>query len=218
MEQNKDKSHITQSKEELKSEQHVGNETNEDDKNPTMDASETKELVEENVQEENREEQTDKQDQDVQQIKENLEKTEAELAATKDQLMRMQAEFVNFRKRKEKEMLDTIRFANEELIKTLLPIVDNFGRTLDAIEKTDNLAAIKEGIRIVDHSMKYQLEKIGVKPIDCLNKDFDAQYHDAISSVPVEEDEKKGKVLDEVEKGYMLKDKVIRFSKVIVGE
>jgi len=218
MEQNKDKSHVTQSEEEVKSGQDVQGETNGDNKNISMDTSDTQDPVKETVEEKNQEEQTLAEEQDVQQLREKLEETEAELASAKEQLMRMQAEFINFRKRKEKEMLDTIRFANEELIKTLLPIVDNFDRTLDAIEKTDNLTAIKDGIRIVDHSMKHQLEKIGVKPIDCLNKDFDAQYHDAISCVPVEEEEKKGKVIDEVEKGYMLKDKVIRFSKVIVGE
>jgi len=111
-----------------------------------------------------------------------------------------------------------VRFANEDLIKNLLPILDNFDRTLDAIEKSDNLAAIKEGISLVDSSMKYQLQKIGLEPIACKGKPFDPALHDAISSLEVEEEEKKGTILDEVERGYVLKDKVIRFSKVIVAE
>ncbi len=151
-------------------------------------------------------------------LKKQLEKSQLEAQEYKDQLIRMQAEFSNFRKRKEKEMGDMIRFANEDLIKILLPILDNFDRTLDAIEKTDNLAAVKEGIELVDASMKRSLEKVGLTPIDCKDQDFDPSFHEAISSLEVEEEDKKGKILDEVEKGYILKDKVIRFSKVIVAE
>ncbi|MCL4167905.1 UNVERIFIED_CONTAM: hypothetical protein GTU68_048823 [Idotea baltica] len=114
-------------------------------------------------------------------------------------------------------MSDTVRYANQELILLLLPIIDNFDRTLDAIEKTDNLAAIKDGISVVEKSMKNQLTKIGLEPIASVEKEFDSELHEAVTSVPVE-DGKKGKVIDEVEKGYKLKDKVIRFSKVIVGE
>lgn len=141
----------------------------------------------------------------------------AELEEQKNLALRLQADFQNFRKRKEKEMSDTVRYANQELILLLLPIIDNFDRTLDAIEKTDNLAAIKDGISVVEKSMKNQLTKIGLEPIQSVEKEFDSELHEAVTSVPVEDD-KKGKVIDEVEKGYRLKDKVIRFSKVIVGE
>ena len=151
-------------------------------------------------------------------LEDQLEASQRETQEYKDQLMRLQAEFSNFRKRKEKEMGEMIRFANEDLIKTILPILDNFDRTLDAIEKSDNLAAIKEGIGMVDSSMRQQLEKVGLKPIICKEQPFDPNYHDAISSLEVEDESKKGTILDEVEKGYMLKDKVIRFSKVIVAE
>lgn len=132
--------------------------------------------------------------------------------------MRLQADFINFRKRKEKEMSDTVRFANEDLVKELLPVLDNFDRTLDAIEKTDNLAAVKEGIALVSNSMRRQLNKIGLEPIESRGQEFDVNLHDAITSMPVEEEEKKGLVIDEVEKGYKLKEKVIRFSKVVIGE
>ena len=155
---------------------------------------------------------------EVSSLKQQLEQSQQEAQEYKDQLIRMQAEFANFRKRKEKEMGEMIRFANEDLIKILLPILDNFDRTLDAIEKTDNLTAIKEGIEMVDGSMKRSLEKVGLQPIDCKDQAFDPAFHEAISSLEVEEEDKKGKILDEVEKGYLLKDKVIRFSKVIVAE
>jgi molecular chaperone GrpE len=133
-------------------------------------------------------------------------------------VLRLQADFDNFRKRKAKEMSDNIRFANRDLLVNILPVLDNFDRTLDAIEKTDNLAAIKEGISMVDSSMKRQLTKIGLEPIDAKGKEFDVDLHEAISTVPVDDEEQKGKVIDEIEKGYRFKDRVIRFSKVIVGE
>ena len=137
---------------------------------------------------------------------------------SKDKELRLQAEFDNFRKRKTKEAADSIRFANQDLLKTLLPVLDNFGRTLDAIEKTDNLASIKEGIAMVDSSLHRQLNKIGLEPIVAKGKEFDIDFHEAISSIPIDDEEMKGKVIEEVEKGYKFKDRVIRFSKVIVGE
>ena len=151
-------------------------------------------------------------------IKNSLLKAEAEKADLKDQLMRLNAEFINFRKRKEKEVSDSIRFANVDLLKKLLPILDNFDRTLDSIEKTDNLAAIKEGITLVDKSMRQQFGKVGLEPIESIGTEFDTDLHEAVVSIPTEEEDKKGKVVDVVEKGYKLKDRVIRFSKVIVGE
>ena len=147
-----------------------------------------------------------------------LRNAKTEVDAHKDKSLRLQADFDNFRKRKSKEMADNIRFANQDLLKNLLPVLDNFGRTLDAIEKTDNMAAVKEGIAMVDSNMQRQLTKIGLEPIEAKGKEFDSEYHEAISSVPIDDEEMKGKVIDEIEKGYKFKDRVIRFSKVIVGE
>ena len=134
------------------------------------------------------------------------------------QAMRLQADFVNFRKRQEKEATQTIRFANEDLLTKLLPILDNFDRTLDTIEKTDNLTAVKDGISMVAKSMRKQLNKVGLEPIESKGKTFDSEIHEAITTIPVEEEAQKGIVIDEVEKGYKLKDRVIRYSKVVVGE
>jgi molecular chaperone GrpE len=147
-----------------------------------------------------------------------LRDTRNQLQQSSEQLLRLQAEFQNFRKRKEKETAQQLRFANEDLLKTLLPILDNFDRTLEAIEKTDNLTAIKEGIQLVDASMKRQLKKTGLEPIESKGKPFDPAFHEAITTVPVDDEAMKGQVIDEIEKGYQLKDRVIRFSKVIVGE
>jgi molecular chaperone GrpE len=147
-----------------------------------------------------------------------VDKLRQALSDSDDKYLRLQAEFQNFRKRKERELGEAIRFANADLLLKLLPILDNFERTLDAIDKTDNLAAIKEGISLVDQSMKKQFEKVGLKPIESVGKVFNVELHEAITAVSVDDEGKKGKVIDEVEKGYMLKDKVLRFSKVVVGE
>lgn len=147
-----------------------------------------------------------------------LRTAEEEAQQAKEQAIRLQADFVNFRKRQEKEAAQTIRFANEDLLGKLLPILDNFDRTLDSIEKTDNLSAIKEGIGMVEKSMRKQLNKVGLEPIEAKGKPFDSEVHEAITTVPVGDEEQKGMVIDEVEKGYKLKDRVIRYAKVVVGE
>ena len=151
-------------------------------------------------------------------LEKELTEAKENLNEATEQNLRLQADFENFRKRKIKEQADTIRFSNQELMVNLLPVIDNFERTLKAIEKTDNLTAIKEGIDLVNNSMFKQLNKVGLEPIESIGKEFDSEVHEAISTVPVEDDSKKGMVIDEVEKGYKLKERVIRFSKVIVGE
>ncbi len=154
----------------------------------------------------------------IAQLKLKLRESEEEKKQLSERVLRLQADFDNFRKRKTKELADGIRFANQDLILQLLPILDNFDRTLKAIEGTDNLTAIKEGIELVSSNFRKQFSKIGVEPIDSIGKDFDSEIHEAITSIPVEEEEKKGAVVDEVEKGYKFKDRIIRFSKVIVVE
>ena len=154
----------------------------------------------------------------IAQLKLKLRESEDEKKQLSERVLRLQADFDNFRKRKTKELADGIRFANQDLILQLLPILDNFDRTLKAIEGTDNLTAIKEGIELVSSNFRKQFSKIGVEPIESVGKDFDSEIHEAITSIPVEEEEKKGAVVDEVEKGYKFKDRIIRFSKVIVGE
>lgn len=142
----------------------------------------------------------------------------SELLDAKEQNLRLQADFTNFRKRKDKETADTIAYANEGLIKQILPILDDFERTLSAIDSSDNLAAIKGGIDIVAKNITHILSKIGVSAIEAKGQPFDSQFHEAITSLPVEHEHEKGLVFDEVEKGYKLKEKVIRFSKVVVTE
>lgn len=136
---------------------------------------------------------------------------------SQDLYMRLMAEFDNFRKRSRREMDAFREYASETVLSALLPVLDDFGRTLTVMEKTDNLASIKEGISLVTEKLHKTLEKEGLNEIKATGTPFDSALHEAIHSVEVEE-AKKGTVLEEVEKGYRLKDKVIRYSKVIVGE
>jgi molecular chaperone GrpE len=147
-----------------------------------------------------------------------LREAQQEAEEAKAHALRLQADFQNFRRRQEKELINSARFANEDLLKQLLPILDNFDRTLDAMEKTDNLSAIKDGIGIVEKSMRKQLTKAGLEIIAAKGKPFNSELHDAITTIPVEDDSQKGHVLEEVEKGYRLKERVLRYAKVVVGE
>ncbi|WNJ21235.1 nucleotide exchange factor GrpE [Pontibacter sp. G13] len=179
---------------------------------PEGDSADTQAMPEENLTD------LDKAKEIVARYQVELRNTEKERDSLKNQLMRLQADFENQRKRQRKELGDTVRFANQDLLKDLLPVLDNFDRTLKAIDKTDNLAAIKEGIGMVSSSMQRQLAKIGLEPIKAVGEDFDSNFHEAVTSIPAPDESQVGKVIDEVEKGYKLKDRVIRFSKVIVGE
>ncbi|MEM7037800.1 MAG: nucleotide exchange factor GrpE [Bacteroidota bacterium] len=135
-----------------------------------------------------------------------------------EQYLRLMAEFDNFRKRQRRE-LDAVReYAAESVLTALLPVLDDFDRTLTAMGKTDNLSSVQDGINMVSEKLHRVLEKEGLNPIDAKGQPFDTDLHDAIQSVSIPDEEKKGTVLEVAEKGYRLKDKVIRYSKVIVGE
>lgn len=154
----------------------------------------------------------------IEALQKELEETQDKLQEAQNYTLRLNADFVNMRKRKEKEMGELMKFANEDLIKQLLPVVDDFGRSLEAMEKSDNLAAIKEGILGVNRHMHNILTKIGLAEITTIGETFSSEIHEAITTIPAPEEDQKGKVIDQIEKGYRLKDKIIRFPKVIVGE
>lgn len=155
---------------------------------------------------------------DMEALQEELEAAKKRAQEATEQYLRLMAEFDNFRKRTRRETATMRDYASEGVLTALLPVIDNFERSLEAMDKTDNLSSVKEGIRIVNENLHRVLEKEGLNAIESVNEPFDSEVHEAIHSMPVEEEEKKGKVLEEVEKGYRLKDKVIRYSKVIVGE
>ncbi len=143
---------------------------------------------------------------------------EEEVAREKKEYLFLMAEFDNFRKRTLREKSEIIRNAGESVLKGLLPIMDDFERGLKAAAATDNAQAVEEGMTLIYNKLKKYLEQNGVKEFDQSDNTFDADRHEAISAVPVPDESQKGKILDTVEKGYMINDKVLRHAKVVVGQ
>jgi molecular chaperone GrpE len=147
---------------------------------------------------------------------ESLEKLQAELGEQKEKFIRLYSEFENFRRRTGKEKLDLIQSANEQLIKNLLPVIDDFDRAEKSYR--DKNEKELEGFFLIHNKFKKILEQAGVRLMDLkVGSDFDADYHEAITQIPAPDEKLKGKVVDVIESGYLLNDKVIRFAKVVVG-
>ena len=140
-----------------------------------------------------------------------------ELAKLKDKYLRLYADFENFRRRTAKEKLDLIGNANEGLLQALIPVVDDFERAMQSIESTDDVTALKEGVSLIYTKLFKTLEAKGLKPMTAKGEPFNADLHESVTQFPAPSDDLRGKVIDEIEKGYYLNDKVIRFAKVIVG-
>ena len=151
-------------------------------------------------------------------VEEEIASLKEELAKEKKEYLFLMAEFDNFRKRTLKEKSELIKNTAESAFKGLLPIVDDFERALKASENTEDANALKEGMELIYKKLKKYMEQNGVKEMDPEDKDFDADKHEAISVVPVPDESQKGKILDTVEKGYTINDKVLRHAKVVVGQ
>lgn len=145
-----------------------------------------------------------------------LEEAKEEIAALKDKFLRTVAEFENYKKRTLKEKTELILNGGEKTITAILPVLDDFERAL--ADKTEDPAAIKEGMELIFKKFIKTLESLGVKKIETEDKTFDVDFHEAIAMVPGVGDDKKGKVIDCVQTGYTLNDKVIRHAKVAVGQ
>ncbi len=150
--------------------------------------------------------------------KDPMEKLQEELAELKDQYLRKVAEFENYRKRTLKEKTELILNGAEKTVDAILPVVDDMERAMANAEKTDDVDALKEGMDLIFKKLMKTLEGLGVKKIETDNKDFDTDFHEAVAMVPGMGDDKKGKVIDCVQTGYTLNDKVIRHAKVAVGQ
>lgn len=144
------------------------------------------------------------------------EKLEIELAELKDQHRRLYAEFDNFRKRSMKERKELIKTAGSDTIVALLPVLDDFDRALKALENVE-AGPLKDGVLLIHHKLSSILEQKGMKAMQSVGSEFDTDLHEAVTNVPVEDESMKGKVIEELEKGYYLNDKVIRYAKVVVG-
>lgn len=149
-------------------------------------------------------------------IEQQLQEANEKIAELKDQYLRKAAEFENYRKRTLKEKSELILNGAESTVKAILPILDDFERAL--ADNTDDCQAIKEGQQLIFNKFVKALKSLGVEKIETQDKDFDVDYHEAIAMVPGMGDDKKGKVIDCVQTGYKLNDKVIRHAKVAVGQ
>ncbi len=155
---------------------------------------------------------------EVDSLESKVEELQAQVEKEKKEYLFLMAEFDNFRKRTLKEKSEIIRNAGENVLKGLLPIMDDFERGIKAAEQSDDSAAMKEGITLIYNKLKKFLAQNGVKEIDPADDTFDTERHEAISVVLMPDESMKGKILDTVEKGYMINDKVLRHAKVVVGQ
>ncbi len=135
----------------------------------------------------------------------------------KDKFLRLQAEFDNYRKRTLKEKMDLVQTGGADVLKAILPVLDDMQRAQTAMAKSDDVAAIREGITLISQKFEEMLAQRGVKPIEALGCELDVDHHEAVARFAAGE-EQKGKIIDVVQQGYMLGDKVLRFAKVVVGE
>jgi molecular chaperone GrpE len=199
--------------------QNKGNENLEEKKNSEVQeeknenlTSNSKEATIANEDEEQKRENSEEKD-----LKKEAENAEEELLAMEDKYLRLSAEFDNYRKRTLKEKAELLKSAGSDILVDFLPIVDDFERAKASIGETDDIAAIREGVELIYLKFKAFLESKGVKEIETIGEPFDTDKHEAISQIPAGEQEQKGKVVDVVQKGYYINDRVLRFARVVVA-
>ncbi len=191
-------------------------ETSEKDSSINDESKDTSEKKDNNSSEEKLDSSKDSQEEEIE--VDPLEEAKKDLDTLNDKYLRLAAEFDNYRKRTIKEKAELILNGSKRAIQAILPIVDDMERALAVSEKTDEEDSLKEGLKLIHQKMIKSLEGLGVSEIDTQDADFNTDFHEAIAMVPGVEDEKKGKVLDCVQKGYKLNEDVIRHAKVAVGQ
>ncbi|MBG9378503.1 nucleotide exchange factor GrpE [Panacibacter sp. DH6] len=147
-----------------------------------------------------------------------IETLRTELQEQKDKYIRLYAEFDNFRRRTSKERLELMQTAGKDVIVSLLDVLDDCDRAEKQMQTTDDVTLIKEGIQLVFNKLRNNLSSKGVKAMESIGQEFDVEKHEAITEIPAPSPELSGKVIDEVQKGYYMNDKIIRFAKVVVGK
>lgn len=147
-----------------------------------------------------------------------LEKVQAELEDMKDKYVRLFAEFDNFKKRSARERLDYLKTAGQDILRDLLPVLDDMERAEKSISAAADVAAVKDGFLLIKDKLTKNLQSKGLKAMQSVGEPFDADFHEAITEIPAPSEDLKGKVVDEVEKGYLLNEKIIRYAKVVVGK
>jgi molecular chaperone GrpE len=145
-------------------------------------------------------------------------KLKSELEEQKDKYVRLFAEFDNYKRRTSKERIELMQTAGKEVIVSMLQVLDDADRAERQMQKTDDPNQIKEGVQLVFNKLRKTMQAQGLKAMESLKEEFDVEKHEAITGIPVDDESLKGKVVDEIEKGYYLNDKLIRFAKVVVGK
>ena len=147
-----------------------------------------------------------------------IEELQAEIQAQKDKYLRLVAEFDNFRKRKDRESDELRQVAGRDVISSLLDVLDDCDRAEKQLQNSNDVNEIKQGVQLVFNKLRSVLQSKGLKPMESIHTEFDVDKHESIAEIPAPSPDLKGKVVDEVTKGYYLNDKIIRFAKVIVGK
>jgi molecular chaperone GrpE len=155
---------------------------------------------------------------EIEKLKSQLVIAEQKLIENQDKYLRLSAEFDNYRKRTLKEKSELLKSAGEETINKILPVLDDLERAMVAMQTSADIDAVKNGIVLIYNKLKDTLSQEGLKEIDSINLDFNTDLHEAITKIPAPQENLKGKVVDVVQKGYYLNDKVLRFAKVVIGE
>ncbi len=192
-----------------------------EDKNQEKDIIKDDKVVEETeatAEEVKAEEKKEKKSKKKEKKKTKEEELGEQLLEITDKYMRLSAEFDNYRKRTLKERIELSKTASGDVIMSILPVVDDFERAIKFSETSDDIKALKEGVSLIYNKLKDFLTGKGVKEIDAVNCDFDTDLHEAITKIPAPSKKLKGKVVDVIEKGYQINDKVIRYAKVVIGE
>jgi len=175
---------------------------------------EHKEKVKDNVEQE----QDKKVTTEEQESSKNKKSEQKKIEELNDKYLRLAAEYDNYRRRTLKEKMELAKSAGEDILINILPVMDDFERGLASIDKAKEVDAIKEGLLLIYNKFKEFLKQRGVKEIEAKEKEFDTDLHEAVTKIPAPSEELKGKVVDVIEKGYLLNDKVIRYAKVVIGE
>lgn len=189
------------------------------DKQQTKKVEVEEKLNREQVQEEEVKETASEEEEEKEAVEEKKEPTtEEKLAELQDRYLRLSAEYDNFRKRTLKEKIDLQKSANERLLETLLPVADDFDRALNVVNEAKEIEAVKEGLILISGKFNGFLTQQGVKEIEAVKKEFDTDLHEAITKIPAPSKKLKGKVVEVIQKGYYLNEKVLRYAKVVIGE
>lgn len=160
----------------------------------------------------------DKEKLKLQEKEAEIEKLKAEKAELNDRFLRLFSEFDNYKKRVSKEKLDLLATASEKVLVSLLPVIDDFERAIAANEKAEDVESIKKGFNLIYNKLLQIMKRFDVEEIQAKGEAFNTDFHEAVTHFPAQKEEDKGKVIDVTEKGYKLKDKVIRYAKVVVGQ